>query len=307
MLINKANVSEVFTNIRATFNAALAATDTQYQNFATVLDTTQIIEKMDWIGTLPNWRKWVGDKQIHNLAASTYSLTCEEYESTIAVKRRDLEADRLGIYAVQARSQGELAAYFPEERVGDALNNAFTNLGYDGKAFFATDHGNIKTKTGAATTFSNKGTAVLSAATQALAIASLGAGLTALRTMKSDQGRPIRVNNIRLVVPPALADVANVLALNDKLEDGKPNPYRGVVAPIVWPELTSATAWFLLGEAGGLRPLILVQRKRPTIAEVTDPSDSYVVKTGEFLFSIEADAVAGYTFPQLAYGSTGAG
>lgn len=307
MLINQANVSEVFLNIRATFNGALAATETQYQNLCTVLDTNQIVEKMDWIGTLPNWRKWVGDKQVHNLAAHTYSLTCEEYESTIAVKRRDLEADRLGIYRMQATSQGELAAYFPEERVGEALNAAFTATGYDGKAFFATDHGNTKTKAGAATTFSNKGTAVLSAATQALAIASLGAGLNALRTMKSDQGRPIRVNNIRLVVPPALADVANVLALNDKLEDGKPNPYRGQLTPIVWQELTSATAWFLLGESGGLKPLILVQRKRPTIAQVTDPNDSLVVKTGEFLFSIEADAVAGYTFPQLAYGSTGAG
>lgn len=305
MLINNANVAEVFRNIRATFQASLDAAQTQFATLATVLDTQQIVEKMDWIGSLPNWRKWVGDKQINNLAAHTYALTCEEYESTIGVKRRDLEADRLGIYKMQATSQGELAAYFPEERVGDALNAAFTDLCYDGKAFFATNHP-IKTKTGAATTFSNKGTAALSAATLALAIASLGAGLTALGSMKNDQGRPIRVRNIKLVVPVALREVANVLSTNDRLEDGKANPYKGI-AVVVWEELTSATAWFLMGEAGGLKPLVLVQRKRPTTSEVTDPNDSHVVKTGEFLFSIEADAVAGYTFPQLGYGSTGAG
>ena len=304
MLINRSNVQDVFTNIRASFNAAFEATETQYQALCTVLDTNQIVEKMDWIGTLPNWRKWVGDKQINNLAAHTYALACEEYESTIAVKRRDLEADRLGIYKMQATSQGELAAYFAEERVGEALNNAFDALCYDGQPFFSNDHPG-KTKAGGATTFSNLGGDTLSAATQQEAIDSLGQGLAALRTMKSDQGRPIRVNKIRLVVPPALADVANVLALNERLEDGKPNPYRGQLSPVVWQELTSPDAWFLLGESGGLKPLILVQRKKPTTSEVTDPNDSHVVKTGEFLFSIEADAVAGYTFPQLAYGSTG--
>jgi phage major head subunit gpT-like protein len=261
---------------------------------------------MDWIGSLPNWKKWVGDKKIENLAAHTYSLTCEEYESTIAVKRRDLEADRLGIYAMQARSQGELAAYFAEERAADALNNAFTATCFDGQAFFSASHP-LKNKSGKLTTFSNTATVALSASTQAAAIASLGAGLTALRTMKNDQGRPVRINNIKLVVPPALADVANVLAINDRLEDGKANPYKGQVQVIVWQELTSATAWFLLGTAGGLQPLVLVQRKRPTTSQVTDPNDSHVVKTGEFLFSIEADAVCGYTFPQLAWASTGAG
>jgi phage major head subunit gpT-like protein len=271
-----------------------------------VLNTSQITEEMDWIQSLPNWREWLGDKFIRRLAAYQYALTCKEYESTIAVKRRDLEADRLGIYQVQATSQGELAAYFAEERVADAVNNGFTALCFDGKAYFATDHP-IEAKDGSATTFSNKLTVALSASTQAAAIASLGAGLTALRGMKNDRGRPIRIRNIKLVVPVALADVANVLAGNQQLEDGKPNPYRGQVTVEVWPELTSATAWFLMGEAGGLKPTILVQRKAPTTSQVTDPDDSHVVMTGEFIFGIEADAVAGYTFPQLAVASTGAG
>lgn len=307
MLINRANIQEVFRNLRATFNQAFEAAETRWASYATVVDTNVITEEMDWIQTFPNWRQWVGDKQIKALAAYSYSLTCVEWETTIGVKRRDLEADRLGIYRVQATGMGEVAAYFPEERVGDALNNSFAALCWDGKPFFATDHPAVA-KSGAATTFSNKGTVALSASTQAAAIASLGAGLTALRTMKNDQGRPIRVRNIRLVVPPALADVANVLAMNERLEDGKPNPYRGQVTVDVWQELTtSATAWYLLGEFGGLKPIILLQRRAPTTVEVTDPGDSHVVKTGEFLFGAEADAVAGYGLPQMAWASTGAG
>jgi len=306
MIINKTNIEEVFRNIRATFNASLEATETQYGRFTTTINTAQITEAMDWVGSLPNWRKWVGDKVVNALAGFTYSLTCEPYESTIGVKKRDLEADRLGIYRTKATGQGELAAYFPDELAGAALNEAFTGLCFDGKPFFATDHPTTG-KNGKAATYSNKGTVVLSAATQAAAIASLGAGLKALRTMKNDQGRPVRVRNIVLLVPPALEDVAMVLAMNDRLEDGKPNPYKGRITVVMWEELTSETAWYLLGEAGGMRALVLLQRQAPTTAQVTDPNDSHVVMTGEFLFSIEADAVVGYSFPQLAWASTGAG
>lgn len=306
MLINRTNVEEVFRNLRATFNQAMEAAETQYAGFTTPIDTAQITEIMDWIGSWPNWRKWVGDKHIQALAAHTYSLTCEPYESTIGVKKRDLEADRLGIYRTKAQAQGELAAYFPEELAGAALNASFTAVCYDGKPFFATDHPTT-TKAGKAGTFSNKGTVALSAANQAAAIASLGVGMKALRTMKNDQGRPVRVRNIKLLVPPALEDIASVLANNTTLEDGKPNPYKGRIMPVSWPELESDTAWFLMAEAGGMKPLVLLQRQAPTTAQVTDPNDSYVVKTGEFLFSIEADAVCGYSFPQLAWASTGAG
>ncbi len=306
MLVNKTSVGEVFRNIRATFNQTLDAAQTQWDKVAMSLDTTAIIDSMDWVGSLPNWRKWVGDKVLHAMAAHNYSLTCEPYESSIAVKKRDLEADKLGIYKMKATSQGELAAYFPEELVGAAVNGGFTSLCWDGKMFFSATHP-INDKAGVATTFSNLGTVALAASTQAAAIASLGAGMLALRSMKNDQGRPIRVRNIKPVVPVALADVANVLAMNERLDDGKPNPYKGQVQVVVWEELTSATAWFLTGEAGGMKPFVLLQRQKPTTAEVTDPEDSHVVKTGEFIFSIEADAVAGYTLPQLAFGSTGAG
>lgn len=303
MLINRSNVETVFTNLRTTFNQAFQATETQYQNYATLLDTQQITEQMDWIGDLPNWREWVGDKQIQALAAHTYALTCVPWESTFAVSRRDLEADKLGIYAIKARAAGEQAAYFPEERVAEAANASFTATCWDGKPFFATDHP-TEDKNGNAATYSNKGTAALSASTQAAAIASLGAGLTALQTMKNTKGRLIRVNNIRLVVPPALRDVANILATNERLEDGKQNPYRGLTVD-VWPELTNAAAWFLFGASSGLKPFILLQRQKPTAKHVVDPSDSRVFMTGNYLFGMEADAIAGYTFPQLAYGSTG--
>lgn len=304
LLINRENVSEIFRNIRTTFQQVFEATPTRWQSIATQIDTNQLVEKIDWLDAFPNWRKWVGDKVVNALAAHSYALELEEWETTIAVKRRDIEADRLGIYRMKATSAGELAAYFPDERVAEALNGAFTNPCWDGKPYFATDHP-TKKKDGSATTFSNKITVPLSVSTQAAAIAGYGAAKTQLGQMRNEQGRPIRVRNRRLVVPSALEDIANALMNNERLEDGKPNPYRGTATVEVWEELESDTAWFLMGEAGGLKPIIYLVRKHPTTGQVTDLNDSQVFKSGEFLFGAEADAVAGYTFPQLAVGSTG--
>lgn len=306
MLVNRENVSEIFRNINTSFNAALQATQTQWPNIATRIPTMAIVEKMDWLGEFPNWREWVGDKVMQNLSAYPYTVTLTEYEASIAVKRRDIEADRYGIYGQQARSQGELAAYFPEERVADAVNNSFTDLCHDGQAFFSNSHP-LKAKDGSATTFDNLETAALTVSTQAAAIASYGAAKTKLRSMKNSQGRPIRVRNFMLVVPPALEDIGQSLLTNDRLEDGKPNIYRGTAQLMVWEELTSSTAWFLCGQAGGLKPFMYLERKAATPANIDSPDSDHVKMTGEFVLSIEADGAGAYTFPQLAVGSTGAG
>lgn len=308
MIINRTNVEAVFQNLRASYNQAFAGTQaaTNWQSVATEQSTTSIVELMAWIQDLPNWREWAGDKVIEALAAYGYTLTLLPYETTFGVKRRDLEADRLGIYAAKARANGELAAYYPQERVFDLLNAAFTAPCFDGQAFFSDAHP-TETKAGKATTFTNKLVVPLSSATKAAAAASLGAAEIALMGMKNSRGRPIRISSPKLVVPLALKATAWDLYNSDRLEDGKSNPFKGQYEPEVCQDLTSPTAWFLAGSSGGLKPLIHMVRKSPTTVQVMDPSDSYVVTTGNFIFGQEADSAAGFTLPQLAVGSTGAG
>jgi phage major head subunit gpT-like protein len=308
MLINKENVQDVFRNIRATYSQAFesAMAEVNWTAVATEERTNTISEIMDWIQDVPNWREWIGDKVVQALKAYGYTLNLTEFESTWAVKRRDLEADRLGIYSRKAKATGELAAYYPQERVFDLWNKGFTSVCYDGKPYFATDHP-IQAKTGAKATFSNKLTVALSAATQEAALASLGAADVAMDKMVNSQGRPLRIRNRKLIVPSALKHVANVLYTNERLEDGKANPLRGQYEPVVVADLTSATGWYVVGESGGLKPAMHIVRKSPTSVEITDPKDSHVVMTGEFVYGQEADSGVGWTLPQLAVGSTGAG
>lgn len=304
MIINRENIVEVFRNLRATFNKSFKTAQPKWQLFATRMDTKSLIEKMHWLDAFPQWRRWVGDKVLKQAAAHAYNVELQPFETTVQVKKRDLEADSIGYYATWARSAGERSAAFPDILVAGAMNDSFVSRCYDGKPFFHARHPLINSD-GKKSEFSNLIDTPLSIETAAAAAASYGAAKTMLRTMKDNEGEPIEMGALTLVVPAALEDVANALMQNDRLEDGKPNIYKGSATVQMWQRLKSDTAWFLIAEADGLKPFIYVVRKEPTPVECTNLEDSRVFLSGEYLFGAEADAAAAYTFPQLAVASTG--
>ena len=126
-----------------------------------------------------------------------------------------------------------------------------------------------------------------------------------MRKFKDSEGRPLGIRPNILLVPAALEDIANLLMTVDKLEDGKPNPYKGTATVVVGDWLTSDTAWFLLDTSKPVKPFIYQNRKAPVFVEQTDPQADNVFKRKKFLFGAEARAAGGYGFWQLAYGSTG--
>ena len=91
----------------------------------------------------------------------------------------------------------------------------------------------------------------------------------------------------------------------DRLEDGKPNPYKGACKVIVDGHLISDTAWFLLDTSKPVKPLIYQERKKPVFVQQTDPQTEEVFSRKKFKFGAEARSSGGYGFWQLAYGSDG--
>jgi len=289
-------------NMKTTFNKVLDEAKPMWAMFATKIPSTGSQNDYSWImDGWPSLRKWLGDKVVKNLSAGKYTILNQAYESTIGVKRDDLEDDNTGIYAAMARGESQAAALWPDEMLADLVNGVFTLNCFDGKKMCATDHPVGKT------TGSNKGVAALSCATLALAQASLGAGRTAMMKLKNDQGRPLNIIPNILMVPPALEATANVLMTNDRLEDGKPNPYKGTCKVVVWPQLTSDTAWFLIDGTKALMPFIYQERKAPVLVAQDSPDSPSVFDQAVYKFSVEARGNAGYAFWQLIYGSTGAG
>lgn len=299
MIVNASTLKAIFVNLKTTFNNAFDAAPNQWQDVAMLVPSTARSNDYKWLSGFPRMQKWIGDKAVKALSASGYSITNDDWEATVEVDRNDIEDDNLGIYAPQAQMAGFSAKQLPDEIVFDLVNKAFSTQCYDGQYFFDTDHP-VNGQS-----VSNKGSKKLSAASLAAAKASYGAGRTAMKKFKDDEGRPLNITPNVLLVPPALEDEANTLMTVDRLEDGKANPYKNTAKVVVAPWLTSDDAWFLLDTTKPVKPFIYQERKKPVFVEQTDPQADNVFNRKKYKFGAEARAAGGYGFWQLAYGSDG--
>ncbi|WP_293766595.1 Mu-like prophage major head subunit gpT family protein [uncultured Aquitalea sp.] len=299
MIINASTLKAIFVNLKTTFNNAFDAAPSQWQKIAMEVPSTARSNDYKWLSTFPRMQKWIGEKAVKALAASGYTITNDDWEATVEVDRNDIDDDNLGIYAPQAQMAGYSAKQLPDEIVFDLVSKGFTNQCYDTQYFFDIDHP-VGTQS-----VSNKGTKKLSAASQAAAMASYGAARTAMKKFKDDEGRPLNITPNVLLVPPALEDTARALLTNDRLDDGKANPYKGTAELVVDARLTSDDAWFLLDTTKPVKPFIYQNRKKPVFVQQTDPQADDVFMRRKFKFGAEARAAGGYGFWQLAYGSDG--
>jgi len=301
MIINGASLSALFTGLKTTFNNAFAAAPSLWQEVAMLVPSSTRENDYAWLSDFPRMRKWVGDKVVKALAAFKYTIVNDDWEATVAVRRNDIDDDNLGIYGPKAQAAAFAAKQLPDEIVFELVNQGFASLCYDGQNFFDADHP-VK-----GVSVSNHGTVALSCATLALAQASYGAARTAMRKFKDEDGRPLNVTPNVLLLPPALEDIGNALMTVERLEDGKPNPYKGTAKVVVANWLTSDTAWFLLDTTKPVKPFIYQERKAPVFVQQTTPDSDNVFSRAEYKFSVEARAAGGYGLWQLAFGSTGAG
>lgn len=300
MLVNKTTLSAIFTGLKTIFHNTLKAAPGNWQATAMEVPSTAAGEDYAWLSRFPKMRKWVGEKHIKNLEAGKYYKKNEDWEATIAVKRNDIDDDRLGLYNIQAKGAGEAAAELNDILVDDLKANAFTAPCIDGQYYYDTDHPGAN-----GASVSNRGTAALSAATLAAAQASYGAGRTAVMGFTDSEGMPLRLIPDTLEVGPSSEAVARILMEADKLQDNSPNPYRGTAKVLVNPTITN-NRWMLhVTSKQSVKPFIVQMRKAPVFVSQTSEDNDDVFMKAEYKFGAEARATGVYGFWQLSYGSDG--
>lgn len=300
MLVNASTLSALFTNLRTDFNKAFDAAPSIWQQTAMLVPSSGRQNDYPWFSRFPKMRKWVDEKYIKALEAYQYSIVNDDWEGTVEVDRNDIEDDQIGVYGSMAQEYGFSAQQLPDEIVSTLKNSAFATVCFDGQYFYDTDHPI------AGVSVSNKGTAALSAASRAAALASYGAGRTAIMSFCDAESRPLGLIPDLLEVPPALEAVGRIVCESDKFDDNGPNPYKGTAKLLVNPRLTSATAWFLHVTTRPVKPFIFQQRKAPTFVQQIDMGLDPVFMRRKFRFGAEARCAGGYGFWHLSYGSTGA-
>lgn len=140
MIINTANLSALFTNIKTSFNTAFEAVESHYERVAMVTSSATREETYAWLEKLPRLREWVGDRVIKNLSAQGYAIKNRKFEDTIGVPRDDIEDDKYGVYGPLFSEMGRAAAEHPDQLIFELIPSGFTTPCYDGQFFFDTDH-----------------------------------------------------------------------------------------------------------------------------------------------------------------------
>jgi phage major head subunit gpT-like protein len=139
-IVTPALITSLRTGFSDAFRKALGDTSTDYQKVATVVPSGAAGNTYGWLGQFPKLREWIGDRVVKDMAAQAYQVQNKLYESTVGVKRTDIEDDNVGIYAPLFSEMGRAAMSHADELVFALLKAGASNLCYDGQNFFDTDH-----------------------------------------------------------------------------------------------------------------------------------------------------------------------
>lgn len=128
------------TSLSASFTKGLAGVKPQYLRIATEVPSSSASNTYGWLSDIPGIKEWINTRQLARLSQYGYTITNKTWESSIAVKRENIEDDQIGQYSIIASAYGQQVAEFPDTLSFPLLVAGFTTLCFDGQNFFDTDH-----------------------------------------------------------------------------------------------------------------------------------------------------------------------
>jgi phage major head subunit gpT-like protein len=280
--------------IKTEFNKAYAALLTEVgvddiMAVATVVPSTGSDEKYGFLGDIPAFQEWVGDKVYGDLIDYDYTITNKDFYSGIAIDRNEIEDDRMGIIMPRIQMLAAMAAAYEVEMVEDLLSAGTSDTAYDSSAFFANrtaPNDNLLSGTGVSTL--------------AVVKADIYSTRSTMAQFTSDKSRLLRVRMDSIACPPEAEGVfmeAVTTAQGLHTTAGVMNPIRAWIKRVIMvPQLTDANDWYGFDASKPLRPFIYQRRKAIT----TQLDDTEVKKNRHYYFSAELRGRAGYGLPQLA-------
>lgn len=255
-------------------------------------------------------RKWTGERQVQNVVTDGFVVTNSKWENTLSIQRVDIEDDQYGVYSsMLIPNLARHAKLLPDQEIAAAI--AANATGFDGKAFFASDHP-IDPSGATPGTQSN----VLTSSA-ALSATSLAVAQAQMMSFKGPDNLPMGCLGDTILVPPSLKFVADTLANatfyptaqngNSAIFGSQQNVWQSQYKVVCSPWLTDtgnpATAvWYLLDcRSANMRPFFWQEREAPQLVQLVDPSNPAVFFQDVFYMGARARgaAAAGLWFKAL--------
>ena len=140
MIVTSQTLKDLMTGFKKHYQDGFRETESQYQKIATVIPSSTASNTYAGLGDWPELVEWIGDRQFKNMKTFDYTIKNKDWESSIEVKRTDIEDDNLGIYAPRFQAAGRAAKIHPDRLVFNALKDGMNQICFDGQNFFDTDH-----------------------------------------------------------------------------------------------------------------------------------------------------------------------
>lgn len=300
MLITAESLKAANKGFRKLYDGGLASAGApKIDSYAMRTTSSSKDETYGWLGALPGMRKLVGEVNIRNMVDHGFPVTNEEFEVTVAVKRAEMERDRLGIYSGFFAGMGRSAARHPDKLLVAAMVGGFTTKCYTTKNFFDANHEPQKGKV----KFSNKETKKLSAA-------NFRTGRQSILSRLDAEGEPINDNpDLVLCVSPKWETTAREILIAERNANGSTNIDKGNARLDVWNRLAGAATedmWFLFDMGAIVKPFVFQVEVPTEFASLEDPNSERVMLRKEYIYQAYGRYQVAALVPELAYGSTGA-
>lgn len=156
MLINRQNILDMSRGFQVIYQDAWNQAESMYDMVATTINSSGSEEHYAWLGTMPRFREWLGDRVVQSLSTGDYTIKNKDFELTVGVGRNNIADDKLGVYRPMFQMLGNEAKTHPDELVFSLLQAGFSSLCFDGQFFFDTDHP-VRAADGSVGTWSNFG------------------------------------------------------------------------------------------------------------------------------------------------------
>ncbi|NAW33240.1 Mu-like prophage major head subunit gpT family protein [Halomonas alimentaria] len=155
MNLTSANLQALFKAYNANFQQGFSSLGDQgalYEQFCTVVPSSTAVEVYPWLKALPRMREWLGDRVIHSLEGSEFSIKNRKFELTEGVPRDSIDDDTYGLWSPVFQEFGRSSREHPNELAVETLEA--NPECYDGQPLLDTDHP-VLDKSGAEISVSN--------------------------------------------------------------------------------------------------------------------------------------------------------
>lgn len=301
--LNQPNIADALVGFSTIFDQKLESLrkrDAKWFEMAMNVTSNGDVETHKWMGDVPPFEKWAGERKIGKVRGETYSIRNEDWANGLEVHQNDIDDDKLGLYAPRIGRLAAKAFIHQVNLMVDFLVNGFATTvygaGYDGVSFFSTAH-----KDGDGPTYSNRLAPTLDDA------GALDLAFQRLIEMVDENGEPWGVGITRpvLLVGPSNQANARDILLRSNVANGASNPNYSRAELWVSPKIAGAHAakWFLWDAGDEAKPLVFQQRRAVSMDSVTQGRDKFMKNV--LLFGASGRYNVGYGFPQAIVGSDG--